>query len=154
MNYRAKYTCLAEIKMPANSAGNKNYSFEPQSQLQTIMGDQRVIVEALETYSDQSLTKSPLTSTNVVATAADIMNATITLQFGTFQGIAQYPLASLVRIIPNQNDYTPGVFALTMFREMFKIDWGKSYITLVDTAPTTTVFSYVFNVYYDYLPTL
>lgn len=153
MNYRAKYTCLAEIKIPANGQSGKNFNFESQQQLQTIMGDQRVVIEALETYSDVALTKSPLTNTNVVASAADIANAVLTLQFGTFQGISQMPLASLCRIIPNQNDYSPAVFDLTLFREMYKIDWTKSYITLVDTAPTATAFSYVFNVFYDYLPT-
>ncbi len=153
MMYRAKYTCLAEIKIPANGQANKNFNFESQQQLQTVMGDQRVIVEAIEVYSNASLTKSPLTSTNPVAAAADIKNATLTLQFGTFQGVAQLPLASLCRVIPNPNSYTPAVFDLFLFREMYKIDWTKSYITLVDTAPTATAFSYLFNVFYDYLPT-
>lgn len=151
--YRIKYSTIAEIKIPANAQAGKTFAFETQQQLQTVSGDQRVIVEAIECYSDSALTKSPLTNTNVVATAADIANATLTLQFGTFQGISMLPLASLVRIIPDAANYTPGVFDLTMFREMYKIDWTKSYITLVDTAPTATVFSYVFNVCYDYLPT-
>jgi hypothetical protein len=154
MLYRAKYTTLAEIKIPANAQSGKNFQFNTQQQLQTVLGDQRVIVEAMETYPNTAMAKSPLTNTNVVAAAADIMNATLTLQFGTFQGISQFPLASLCRIIPNPNSYSPAVFDLTMFREMFKIDWTKSYVTLTDTAPTATAFSYVFNVYYDYLPTL
>lgn len=154
MLYRAKYTTLAEIKIPANAQSGKNFQFNTQQQLQTIIGDQRVIIEAMETYSDDSMTKSPLTNTNPVASAADIMNATLTLQFGTFQGISQFPLSSMVRIIPNQSSYTPGVFNLLMFREMYKIDWTKSYVTLTDTAPTATAFSYVFNVFYDYLSTL
>lgn len=152
MLYRAKYTSLAEIKIPANAKANKNFNFLFQQQLQTVMGDQRVIIEAMETYSDASLTNSPLTSSNVVASAADIANAVLTLQYGTFQAISQLPLASLCRIIPNQNDYTPGVYQLFLFREMWKVDWTKSYITLVADAPTTTEFSYVFNMCYDYLP--
>jgi len=150
--YRAKYSCLVEVLIPANGQPNKNYQFQFQYQLQTIMGDQRVIVEAMETYSDAALTKSPITTNSPVATAADIANATLTLQFGTFQGISQFPLASLNRILPDQSNYSPGVVDLTMFREMYRIDWTKSFITLVDTAPTATPFSYVFNMYYDYLP--
>lgn len=150
--YRAKYTCLAEIVIPANAQAGKTFTFKSQQQLQTVMGDQRVIVEAMETYSSSALSKSPITSTNVVAAAADIQNAVLTLQFGTFQGIAQFPLASLCRIIPNSSSYTPAVFDLVLFREMYKIDWTKSYITLVSNAPTTSTFSYVFNVFYDYLP--
>lgn len=152
MLYRAKYSCLAEIQIPAAAQAGKNFQFRSQQQLQTVTGDQRVIVEAMETYSSAALTRSPLTSTLPVAAAADILNATLTLQFGTFQGIAQYPLASLCRIIPNPNSYTPAVFDLTLFRDMYKIDWTKSYITLVQNAPTVTAFAYCFNVYYDYLP--
>lgn len=152
MLYRAKYTCLAEIQIPAAAQAGKTFTFKSQQQLQTVMGDQRVIVEAMETYSSAALTRSPITSTNPVAAAADILNAVLTLQFGTFQGVAQFPLASLCRIIPNPNSYTPAVYELTLFREMYKIDWTKSYITLVNTAPTVTAFSYVFNVFYDYLP--
>jgi len=152
MLYRAKYTSLAEIKIPANAKANKNFNFLFQQQLQTVMGDQRVIIEAMETYSEDSMAFSPLTTSNPVATNADIINAVLTLQFGTFQGISQLPLASLCRIIPNQNNYTPGVFQLFLFREMSKVDWTKSYITLVADAPTATEFSYLFNICYDYLP--
>lgn len=152
MLYRAKYTTLVEIKIPAGGQPNAQYPFETQQQLQTIMGDQRVIVEGIETYSNAALTNSPLTTANPVAAPADIKNATLTLQFGTFQGIAQFPLASLCRIIPDTGNYSPAVRDLVLFREMFRIDWTKSYITLTAAAPTVTAFSYVFNVYYDYLP--
>jgi hypothetical protein len=157
MLYRAKYCCLAEIIVPANSKANKNFNFVFQQQLQTIMGNQTVTIEAMETYSDSHITFSPITTSNPVATAPDILNATLTLQFGTFQGVSQLPLASICRQIPYANaaaQTTPGVYQLMMFREMFKIDWTKSYITLVADAPTTTQFSYLFNMFYDYLPVM
>jgi len=155
MLYRAKYTSLAEIKIPANAKANKNFNFLFQQQLQTVMGDQRVIIEAMETYSDSAIKFSPLTTSNPVATSDDILNAVLTLQFGTFQGISQLPLASLSRMIPYANaaaQTTPGVYQLMLFREMSKVDWTKSYITLVADAPTATEFSYLFNICYDYLP--
>lgn len=144
---------MIEIKMPANALANKNFSFETQSQVQTIIGDQRVIIEAIETYSIASLTNSPLTSSNPVAAAADITKAVLTLRYGSFEGTSQLPLASLCRITPNTGaSYSPAVWQLPLFRDMTKIDWTKSYVTLVANATTVTAFSFVFGVYYDYLP--
>lgn len=150
--YRGKYFSIIEIKVPANAAANKSFTFETQSQLQTIIGDQRVIIEAIEVYTDTAITHSPITSGNPVATAADIQNACLTLMFGTFEAISQMPLASLCRILPDQNTYSPAVVELALFRDMMKIDWTKSKITLLQAAPTTSAFSYLFGVYYDYLP--
>lgn len=156
MNYpfRGKYFTLIEVKMPANSAANKSYTFEWQSQVQTILGDQRVAVEAIEVYTNLAITHSPLTTTFPVAAPADIRNTSLTLLFGTFEGISTIPLASLCRTLPDQANYSPAVEDLTLFREMQKVDWVRSKVTLVNTAPTVTEFSYLFGVWYDYLPTI
>lgn len=153
MYFRSKYFTAIEIKMPANALANKNYPFETQSQVQTIIGDQRVLIEAIEVYSIASLTNSPLTSTNPVAAAADITKAVLTLRYGSFEGMSQMPLASLCRMIPNTGaSYSPAVWQMQQFRDMMKIDWTKSYVTLVANATTVSAFSFVFGVYYDYLP--
>ncbi len=151
--FRTKYFTMVEVKMPANSQANKTYTFETQTQVQTIIGDQTVLVEAIETYNISDITNSPLTTANPVAAQADIINATLTLMFGGFEGISQIPLASLKRTIPIAT-VSASVFQLMTFRDMVKIDWTKSKITLVANAPTATAFSYVFGIYYDYLTNL
>lgn len=150
--YRAKYTVLVQVPISAAAQANKTFNFEQQQQLQTIFGDQRVVVEAIETYTVAAIAKSPVNTNLPVATAADLANATLTLQFGTFQGVWQMPLVSLNRVLPDQSNYAPGVIDLMLFREMVRVDWTKSFVQLVDTAPTATPFAYLFNVYYDYLP--
>lgn len=153
MYFRSKYFTTIEVKVPANALANKNFNFDTQSQVQTIIGDQRVLIEAIETFSITQLTNSPLTSSNPVAAAADITKAVLTLRFGSFEGMSQRPLASMCRGLPNTGaSYSPAVFELATFRDMTKIDWTKSYVTLVANATTLTTFSFVFGVYYDYLP--
>lgn len=152
MNFRAKYFTCIEVKVPAGAVANKNYNFDPQSQVQTILGDQRVSIEAIENYPNGAIGFSPLTSINPVAAPGDITVAVLTLRYGSFEGTSQIPLAALTRFIPDAAAYTPAVWELPKFRDMVKIDWTKSYVTLVAAPATATAFSYLFGVYYDYLP--
>jgi hypothetical protein len=153
MLFRAKYFTIIECVMPANAKANQKVTFNPQTDVQTIIGDQTVVIEAIETYTKQDITNSPLTTANPTAAAGDLTRATLLLRSGTFEQLSQMPLASLRRVIPDAANYAPSVWQLMQFRDLTRIDWTKSGIILVADAVTVTKFSFLFGVYYDYLKT-
>lgn len=153
--FRTKFYTTIEIVVGAGIAAGQDVNFQTQNQLQTIMNDKRVIVECVETYANTTLTRSPLSNNNTVATAADLKNAVLTLQIAGRDGFYRCPLARLNPIIPDSlagGTYAPAAFNPLFFRDLITVDWTKSRVTLVAAPPGPTPFSYVFGVYYDYLP--
>lgn len=152
--FRAKYYTIIELVVPTGISAGQDINFVTQSQLQTIMGDKRVIIECIETYSNQAITHSPLSNGNVVATPAAIKNATLTLQIAGRDGFYRCPLARMNPIIPDAvtaANVVPAVWNPLYFRDLITVDWTKSRITVVQ-APAAAPFSYLFGVFYDYLP--
>lgn len=144
---------LVELIVPATATGKNNQIyFQNQPQLQSISSNKKVYVLGIETYSSLHMSGSPLTSGNTVASPADIINATLTINVAGTLKFQNIPLADLVRIwaeglTPDgsaTNVHTDEVYE---FVDLWQVDWTKSYVTLIN-APGDAPFSYLFNVYY------
>ena len=134
-------------------AANSSTYLQQQPQLQSYLNGNVVYVKAIETFSDQAITTSPLTSGNPVATAADIAAATLTLVVKGWESIKQVPLAMLNRMYSDTGaGFVPfNQTQLFLLKDVFEIDWGKSYVT-TQTAGATVPFSFLFGVHYSYEP--
>lgn len=143
---------LVELIIPATATGFNQFTyFQQQPQLQSTEQNQTVYIKAIETFSVQALTTSPITSGSPVASEVNIANGVLVLNIaGTlkFQGI---PLAILNRVIQSPGTACPGVFDLFQLKSTFRVDWTKSYVTTVGP-PIAPPFSYLFGVHYSYDP--
>lgn len=143
------------------TSNNTDIYFQQQPQLQSFnIPNQQVFINAIETYSDVALTNSPLTTSNPVATIADIQNATLTIVEGTSENKKMIPLARLCNtfaLVPDGGGGTANVAPPFQFPFQFinlhTVDWTKCYVTVVQT-PAQAPFSYLFGVYYSYEPNL
>ena len=143
---------LVELIIPATVTGFNQFTyFQQQPQLQSTSANQTVYVKAIETYSVQALTTSPLTSGSPVASEANIANGVLVLNIAGTLKFQNIPLADLNRIIQSPGAACPGVYDLFQFRNLWEIDWTKSYVTTV-AAPINPPFSYLFGVHYGYEP--
>lgn len=150
--FRAKMFELVELVIPTTvTTAGVQIVFQAQNQLQTIFQNRDVWIKAIETYDATSITNSPLTSNNPVATVADIQNATLTLSVNNRLAIEKMPLAQLNRTY-NFTAGTPFVNQLMLFRNMHLVDWTKSYVTVVAAPAAVLPRSYLFGVYYSYAP--
>jgi hypothetical protein len=138
---------LVELVIPANAGANRDFNFQSQPQLQSVMGDKTVFVKAVETFNNECLTLSPLTATNPVASAAELQIAVLTLNEAGTENKKQIPLGLLNRVW----DTAPFTWQPFIFKDVWQIDWTKSYVTLVDAGPAQQ-FSFLFGVHYDYEP--
>jgi hypothetical protein len=145
---------LIEVQVGQNGvapgAGTK-IPFQDQKQLQSYLGGQTVYVKKLELYSDQALAFSPLTTTNVNATATNIINATVTLRVKGRLRFDNIPLARLNEIWADTANFVPYTNADFLLEDVFEVDWTQSYVTLLAT-PGAVPFSFVFGVAYSELP--
>lgn len=123
--------------------------FQNQPQLQSVIGGQTVYIRAITTYSNNALTTSPLTSGSPVATPADIQNAVITLDVLGTESLRKIPLADLNRTWADPGAYTPFVIQPLLLKDMFGINWTKSYVT-TPAALAATPISFLFGVWYEY----
>jgi hypothetical protein len=148
--FRTKRFELVELIIAATVAGqNTQVFFQNQPQLQSISGDQTVYVKCVEVFDVLDIAKSPFTSGNNVATVADLQNATLTLVNDAQETLRRIPLAILHRSF--NSTASPAVYQQFLLKNVFKVDWTKSYVTLVAT-PAALPFSYLFGVHYDYEP--
>lgn len=149
--FRTKFYQMVELIVPATvTAANQDVYFQMQPQLQTLLNDKNIWVKGLATYSDQALAFSPQTTGNPVATAADIQNATISLNIHGRENFRQMPLADLNKIW-DMTGGTPFTWQMLLLKNLRFIDWTKSKITVV-APPVAPPFSYLFGVHYDYRP--
>lgn len=138
---------LLELVIPANAGANRDFFFQNQPQLQSVIGDKTVFVKAVETFNDECISFSPMTAGNPIATAAELQIAVLTLNEGGTENKKQIPLGAMNRIW----DTAPFTWQPFVFKDVWAIDWTKSYVTLVDTGPGAQ-FSFLFGVHYDYEP--
>jgi hypothetical protein len=149
MNFKAKNEQLIELVIGASVvSANAQVFFQNQPQLQSITNDKKVYITAIETFSSEMMSGSPLTSGNAVASPAAILNATLSLNVAGTLSFNYMPLSTLVRVW-TQAGTTPHTWDLHKFDSLYQVDWTKSYVTLIN-APAATPFSYLFNVYYCY----
>ncbi len=143
---------LVELIIPATVTGYNQFTyFQQQPQLQSTSANQTVYVKAIETLSVQALTTSPLTSGSPVASEANIANGVLVLNIAGTLKFQNIPLAILNRVIQSPGAACPGVFDLFQLRNVWEIDWTKSYVTTVGP-PVNPPFSYIFGVHYSYEP--
>lgn len=143
---------MVELIIGTNITGNnQQVYFQQQPQLQSTTGNQTVYVKAIETFSVQALTNSPLTTNNPTANEAAIANGVLVLNIAGTLKFQFIPLAILNRVIQSPGAACPGVFDLFQLRNVYEIDWTKSYVQLVQ-APVGAPFSYLFGVHYSYEP--
>lgn len=128
---------------------NAQIYFQNQPLLQSITGGQRVYIRAIETYSTNALTKSPLTSGSNVASPTDIKNAVLVLSVLGTESLRMIPLSDLNRTWADAANYTPFVIQPFCLVDMWGIDWTKSYVITV-AAAASVPFSYLFGVHYEY----
>lgn len=150
--FRTKRFQLIELIVPATvTAANSNVMFGNQPQLQSILGD-NVYVKAIEVFSDRALAASPLSTGTTVANSAAIRNATLTLLIKGEESMQKIPLTMLSRIFTDTGGtFVPNVYQLFLLKNIFEVDWTKSYLTLV-AAPAAPPLSYLFGIHYDYDP--
>lgn len=141
---------LVELIIAATVTGNNNFNyFQQQPQLQSVMGNQTVFIKAIETFSVQAVTTSPITTGSPVASEANIQNGVLVLNIAGTLEFQNIPLAILNRIIQSPGAACPGVYDLFQLRHCYQVDWTKSYVTTVG-APIGAPFSYLFGVHYSY----
>jgi hypothetical protein len=143
---------LVELIIPATVVGNNNFNyFQQQPQLQSTMGHQTVYIKAIETFSVQAIPTSPITTGSPVASEANLANGVLVLNIAGTLKFQNIPLAILNRVIQSPGAACPGVYDLFQVRNVFEVDWTKSYVTTV-AAPIAPPFSYLFGVHYSYEP--
>lgn len=124
-----------EIPVPTSSTLTK-YFFQDQPQLRN------ATVNAIQVYTNSTLSKTPLSGSNMVA-AADMKQSFLTLFSGDLQVVWNIPLLALNNISNGTDSY---VFELPNMQGIV-ISWVKSFVQLA-TAPGTTNVAYAFGVYY------
>lgn len=148
--FRACRSQLIELLIPSTVSGNNaQVYFQNQPQLQTISGDRTIYIKSITTFTQDTITASPLTSGNPVASAADILNAVLVLSVANENAINMVPLSELCYV--QSQSFTPFTQQRFLMRDISKVDWTKSYVQMIN-APAVGGFSYLFNVYYDYAP--
>lgn len=143
---------IVELIIPATVTGFNQFTyFQQQPQLQSTTGNQTVYIKAIETFSIQALTTSPVTAASPVASEANIANGVLTLNIKGTLKFQSIPLAILNRVIQSPGAACPSVYDLFQLKNIFEVDWTKSYVQTV-AAPTGAPFSYLFGVHYSYEP--
>ena len=136
---------LFEVPVPAAAAAGQRIYIGDQPQLRSQSG-QMVIIQGIETFSAQALTKSPF-SVNVTATPADIRNAILVINVGGFEDLQGIPLAVLNRVFADTGaTFAPYVDDQFLLNNLYRVDWTKSYVQL-NAAPSGAI-AYLFGVRY------
>jgi hypothetical protein len=143
---------LVELIIPATVTGfNQTTYFQQQPQLQSITGSRTVYIKAIDVITNQALAFSPLTSGSPVASPADIQNGVLVLNIAGTLMFQNIPLALMNRVIQSPGAACPSVYDLFQLKNIWEVDWTKSYVTTVN-APTDNPFSYLFGIHYSYEP--
>lgn len=146
MYFKCRKYQLVENIIPATAASAGRFFFTDQPQLRS-QTDQVVYIDAIETFSAQACTTSPL-SNAAVAPVAAIRNAFLVLNVGGYEDLQYIPLAALNRVHADTGAvFAPFVRDLFGLDSLIKVDWSKSYVQL-PAAPAAPPFAYLFGVYY------
>jgi len=138
------------IENIVNSQQNQGqYYFQNQPQLQSVTGGQKVYVRCIESYVNTTVTASPLSSGNTIATPADIQNTYLVISVNGTEQLRRIPLGRMNPIIPNAGTYSPAVWEPLTFIDLWAIDWTKTYLQTA-AAVSVTPMSFLFGVWYDY----
>jgi hypothetical protein len=143
---------LVELIIPATVNGFNQFTyFQQQPQLQSTSGNQTVYVKGIDVLSNQALTTSPLTAGSPVAGPGDIANGVLVINIAGTLKFQNIPLALMNRVVQSPGIACPSVYDLFQLRNIWEIDWTKSYVTTV-APPAAPPFSYLFGVHYSYEP--
>lgn len=149
MDFQAENSQLIELVIGASIvSSNAQIFFQNQPQLQSISNDKKVYITAIETLSSELINGSPLTSGNAAASPAAILNGTLSLNVMGTLSFNYIPLSLLVRTWTSAGT-TPHTWNLFRFKNLYQVDWTKSYVQCIGV-PAATPFSYLFQVYYTY----
>jgi hypothetical protein len=132
-----------------NTQNNAQFPFAQQPLLQSVTGGQRVFVQGMRTYAENAIGGSPITPGNVMPTAADIQNTTLTLSVLGSLRVRNMPLAELNSIWSDTAAYVPFTMSPFLLCNFWGIDWTQSFITCTVGASANNV-SFMFGVYYAY----
>jgi hypothetical protein len=133
-----------EIPIPSGSTATKFY-FPDLPQL-TGRNGYPVKIQSIVFYTDNLLTQSPLTGSDVV-TDSDVQKSYLTLYQGDLQTIYNIPCIQLNMIahLGAGNIYQ---FQQPLFDDLINISWTKSFVSLPTAAATTNVV-YAIGVHYS-----
>lgn len=149
--FRTRKFQMVELIVPASITGtNSQVYFQNQPQLQSISGKERIYCKMIEAYTSDTLSGSPLSNGNRMATATDIINGTLVLSISGSNSINLIPLSDLCKITA-PGTFTPNNFVPFILRNQWSIDWTKSYIQIIN-APINLPMTYNLGVHYDYEP--
>ena len=132
-----------EVNVPSGSTLTV-FKFDDQPQL-TGKDGKPVIINAIELYSPSSITKSPVTGSDLM-TVADIKKSFLTLYQGDLQTIYNLPLVNLMRV--DVNDNTQPFIWQPFIVNLENVSWTKCQITL-PSAPASTGRVYAFGIHYS-----
>lgn len=144
MNKTTKYQ-LVELQVPATGAAGQRFYFQDQPQLRSQQG-QMVIIESIETFSDQAVPNSPL-SNNPGPTVAQLTSAFLVLNVRGYEDVQLVPLAAINRVYADTGaGFVPYVNDLFLLQDLYAVDWTKSYVQIA--AAAGTAFAFLFGVRY------
>lgn len=150
--FKSKYFQFVELIIPGTvTTGNIDTVFQQQPQLQSITGDKKIYVKAIEAYTSSDVLQSPLSGT-VGPNSTDLANAVLTFRIKGTDLIKQIPLSRLRPLTSG----SPSNYNQWLMKNNYEIDWTNSRVTTLiqpGTGGTTApVFAYLFGVHYDYEP--
>lgn len=141
---------LVELFVGATVAGNgAQVPFNDQPLLRTQQG-QKVYIQAIETFSDQAFAQTA--SGNLVAPAAQIQNALLTLSVNNFFQIKQVPLARINNIWGDPANFVPFTENIMVFDNLTDVIWTESYLEFGQSPAGAVPFSFLFGVHYSLQP--
>lgn len=138
---------MIEIDVPSGNTQSKLF-FPDQPQLTGIAG-LPVIIDAITTYTDETLLASPLTF-RPVQTASSIAAAFLTLYQGDLAVVNACPLADLVEISAVQSSQFGflGTVKANNFRNLINVSWTKCFVqfAVAPSGATKIVFKVCYTV--------
>jgi hypothetical protein len=122
-----------------------------QSLLQDVAGKEPVYIRSIIAYCSSNLTGVKGLPGTAIAAPGDINNGLLTLiAEGAKMTLREMPLALMNPFVPNAASYAAGRQDVTLFADLFTVDWTQSYINTIIAAPTVTAFAYVLGIGYLY----
>jgi hypothetical protein len=144
---------LVELQIPVTGAAAGNQTtFKNQPQLQSVIGDKKIYIRRIQTYSSDMMPTSPWSGLPVAA-PADIVNAVLVLNIAGTDFFKYVALARLCNLATNTGGViTPFTWIPFELDDTYALDWTQSYVQLLGAAVSAPIFCYMFDVDYDYGP--
>lgn len=151
MSFKSKRHQTIYVPIAANATAGQTFPIPQQNLLQDIEGNEPVYIRRIDAYCTTTISGIPNQIGLPVATPADLINAVLTLRVQATDQWHWLPLAIMNPYNSDAANYVPSVQDPFLLADTTTIDWGQSYITLLEDAPTTSAFGYVFGVHFLYL---